>query len=636
RAKDGVEFIASTDVWFRPCNFANAPDGNLYMTDIYREFIETPVSIPEEIKKNMDFYAGANMGRIWRIVSNHPLRQGNLHPQLGKASTAELVQLLASTNGWHQTTAQRLLADRQDHTAVPLLQEMAAKNANPVARVRALWTLEALNAAEPALVLQLLKDSDAHVRAHAIRVAEEVASKSKPVADQLRAMVQDPEPRVQFQLALSLGQLNDRSILEPLARLALAHQDDRWFRTAILSSAADSAEPFFQILTARKFSDAPFLTELASMIGAKHDPAELARFFQARGRLSDPLWAASLTGLGKGLKLGTARSLRVPSAEAALEKSLNSSSPDVQAAAWEASRYFDLPGLLRRVSADVLAANLPIERRVLAVRALRGGSFSTTAPLITRLLATHPQSELQSAAVDTLSSYDDQAVGPMLLDNWKTFAPEARKKTVDALLNHKERVPMLLKALRDKQIESSFLDLPQRARLISNPDATVAKEARQLIQSDTSERAKVVASYQDAVKLNGNVDHGKAVFDENCAKCHMPRKQGGRVGPDLSGVNNKTKEELINSILNPSAAIEPRFTNYMVTTKDGRMYDGVIANETPGAITLRSGDTGDETILRKNITDVRASSISLMPEGLERSLNKQDLADVIAYLRAGL
>ena len=88
RAKDGVEFLASTDAWFRPCNLANAPDGNLYVTDIYRLFIETPESIPEELKKNMDFWAGDTMGRIYRIVPNKPMRQRDLKPQLGAATTS--------------------------------------------------------------------------------------------------------------------------------------------------------------------------------------------------------------------------------------------------------------------------------------------------------------------------------------------------------------------------------------------------------------------------------------------------------------------------------------------------------------------------------------------------------------------
>ena len=79
-------------------------------------------------------------------------------------------------------------------------------------------------------------------------------------------------------------------------------------------------------------------------------------------------------------------------------------------------------------------------------------------------------------------------------------------------------------------------------------------------------------AYHDALNLSGDVARGKKVFDENCARCHMPRRSAGRVGPDLSGINNKSKEELLTSILNPSYAIEPRFVNYVVTTKDGRMY----------------------------------------------------------------
>jgi putative heme-binding domain-containing protein len=137
--------------------------------------------------------------------------------------------------------------------------------------------------------------------------------------------------------------------------------------------------------------------------------------------------------------------------------------------------------------------------------------------------------------------------------------------------------------------------------------------------------------------MPGEVSRGKKAFDANCARCHMPRREGGRVGPDLSGINNKTKEELLTSILNPSLAIEPRFVNYIVTSKDGRMYDGIIANETPGSITLHGGsEEGDQTVLRKNVAEIRASSVSLMPEDLEKSLSTQDLADVIAYLRGGL
>ena len=186
-------------------------------------------------------------------------------------------------------------------------------------------------------------------------------------------------------------------------------------------------------------------------------------------------------------------------------------------------------------------------------------------------------------------------------------------------------------------MERSALDASARSHLYDDPDAAISTKARTLLENANSNRAQVVASYRDVVNLKGDVAHGKIVFQENCARCHEPRRQAGRIGPDLSGINNKTKEELITSILNPSYAIEPRFVNYVITTRDGRMYDGIIANETTWSITLRGGsEEGDETVLRKNIASIRASSVSLMPDELEKGFGKQGLADVIAYLRGGL
>ena len=254
-----------------------------------------------------------------------------------------------------------------------------------------------------------------------------------------------------------------------------------------------------------------------------------------------------------------------------------------------------------------------------------------------QILQSHPAPEVEVAAVDSLAAFDEPAAGDALLENWRGYSPDARKHTVVALLGQRNRIPVLLKAIESGQVERSAVDANARAYLYDNSDPAIRTKARALLETATNNRTQVVARYQDALKLGGNAGHGKQVFENNCAKCHMPRKQGGRVGPDLSGINNKTKEELLTSILNPSYAIEPRFVNYVLTTKDGRMYDGVIANETPGSITLRGGsDEGDETVLRKNIAEIRASAVSLMPEGFEDNLSKQDVADVIAYLRGGL
>ena len=127
------------------------------------------------------------------------------------------------------------------------------------------------------------------------------------------------------------------------------------------------------------------------------------------------------------------------------------------------------------------------------------------------------------------------------------------------MLNQRERAAVVLKALEDRQIEVAAVDIAGRSRLMDDPDRSIADRARRLFQDQSSDRAKVVQSYGDVLKLSGDEQRGKKVFDTNCARCHMPRVQGGRVGPDLSGVNNKSKQELLTSILNPSYAIEPHF-----------------------------------------------------------------------------
>jgi putative membrane-bound dehydrogenase-like protein len=637
RAPEKAEFLASTDVWFRPCNFTNAPDGNLYVTDIYRQVIETPESIPEEIRKKIDFFKGDTLGRIYRIVPNHPLRHGDLKPNLGAASSAELVKQLANPNGWHRQTAHRLLLERQDHAVTPDLKAMAADGPTPEARVHALWLLRAYSALQASDVERAAKDSDARIREHALQLSEDFLAQTPQISQTLVALSADPDAHVRFQTALTLGEWKDIRAVPALAEAAHRDSHDPWFRIAILSSVADAADPFFHMVLAKgeAWTDPQLLIETSAMIGGRQNPGEIARWFAALPKLAQP--EKYLEGLTRGLRLVHARNLQVPGADQTFARLLSSNSEAVQRAAWESSRYFALSALIRRAQQDALSADLPPASRIRAVRALRGGHFDAVSPALESILHSHPAPEIEVSAVDALAAFDEAAAGKLILDNWRGYGPDGRKRAVSAMLAQRNRIPALLDAVEGGQVERSALDASARSHLYDDPDPAISAKARALLESTNSDRAKVVAGYRDVASLTGDVTRGKTLFQDNCARCHEPRRQAGRIGPDLSGINNKTKEELITSILNPSYAIEPRFVNYVITTVDGRMYDGIISNETTWAITLRGGsEDGDETVLRKTIASIRASSVSLMPDGLENNLGKQGLADVIAYLRGGL
>ena len=144
RAGKNVEFVQSTDTWFRPVNFVNAPDGTLHVLDMYRETIEHPWSIPDDIRAQLDLQSGMDRGRLYRLAP--PNFKVPKPPKLGKATASELVVALENPNSWWRETAQRLIFERQDKAAIEPLQKFLHQSANPLARLHALWCLEGLSA----------------------------------------------------------------------------------------------------------------------------------------------------------------------------------------------------------------------------------------------------------------------------------------------------------------------------------------------------------------------------------------------------------------------------------------------------------------------------------------------------------
>jgi putative membrane-bound dehydrogenase-like protein len=651
------ELLASTDVWFRPVNFANAPDGNLYILDFYREYIEEPASIPESIKQRLqlDFYRGDDRGRIYRLGPSEASSARSLQAGLGEASMQMLVTTLAHPNGWHRLAAQRLLLERQDSAAVPLLEKLAATSASPLGRLHALWTLEGLSALKPAHVAAALQDQHPEIRRHAIRLAEAFLPE---LASAVLARVDDPDPKVQFQLLLTLGRIpgNER----PLARLAAGHVNDPWFRSAALLSLPERP---LQVLTRllnthAEFFDAPadqpgdtpapagttdgrrsFLNGLASVLGAHRNLDELRMFLitvDGSRALRPAAWrSALLAGLANGLAIEGGRGLRVPSVAPILGRLLNDPSDEVRDAAFDAAPYFHLPAMVQDALAAAASEELPVERRERAVRFLRGGEFAAVAAALGKILTSPSPQSLQAAAVTTLAAFDDPAVPELLLAGWEGYSPAVRARAAEAMLRNRAWAGVLLDAVEGENVQPAAIDPVARIRLTQHPDPAVRERAVRLLRAEVRDRAEVIEAHRDVLGLAADLGRGRRVFDERCANCHLARGERGRIGPDLSGINNRSKEELLTHILDPSFEIQPNYTNYIVVGKDGRVYDGLLTGESANSVTLR-GEYEDVTIPRNDIEQIRASAVSLMPEGLEADLDHQALADVIAYLRAGL
>ncbi|MGI8784002.1 MAG: PVC-type heme-binding CxxCH protein [Acidobacteriota bacterium] len=632
------EFLASTDPWFRPCNFATGPDGNLYVVDIYREFIETPESVPEELKKNMNFYNGDTLGRIYRIVPKNGAAR-RAQPRLSRAAASELVALLEHPNGWWSSTAQRLLLERQDRSVVEPLRRMAVASKVPEARLRALYALDGLSALDADLVSGALKDGQPGVRENALQMAEAYPQLQSASA----ALIDDSSLRVQFQLALSLGGTGNMKALRTLATLADRHADNSWFGTAILSSPHAASTRMIQLLLDQTqfFQRAAperirFVEQLAAILGARANAAEIDRWLEVLAgapAFKGVQWqTAGLAGLGRGLALTGVR-LKIPSVERRLASWLADSAPSVHTAALRVAEHFEMRSLVEISRRQALDASLAPARRAAAVQLLTSAPFESVRAVFESLLTTATDAQLLETTISALGRFDHPDSGPLVISRWKTLGPEARARALAVLLNHRTRVPLLASALETGRIEPAALDLAAREQLLQSPDPAVAATARKLFAKPAVDRRRLLDDYSNTPQHSTDPARGRAAFEKNCASCHLALKGKRRVGPDLSGVSSQTRLQLLEAILDPSRSIAPRYLNYIITTRDGRILDGLILAETPGTITLRSGSGQDETVLRANIERIRTTGVSLMPDGFEKILTKQDVADVIGYLQ---
>ncbi len=242
--------------------------------------------------------------------------------------------------------------------------------------------------------------------------------------------------------------------------------------------------------------------------------------------------------------------------------------------------------------------------------------------------------ELQLAAVRSLSAHSRPKVAELLLFAWPASSPAVRRELTEALFARPERLAALLTALEKKTVLTAQIEPSRLNQLRKHPNAKLRARAVKVLAGQlTQERRKVVEAYRSALELRSDVDRGKKVFGKTCASCHKLEGVGVQVGAELlSALRNKSAEQLLIDVLDPSREVDPRYLSYEVTTGRGRVMTGIIATETAASLTLRRGEGAEDVILRGQIDSVVSSGKSLMPEGLESQLTKQDLADVIAYL----
>jgi putative membrane-bound dehydrogenase-like protein len=622
RIDENTEFLRSTDIWFRPVQMAIGPEGALYVADMYREVIEHPASLPPELKRQLDLTSGNDRGRIYRIV---PVDYSHAAPQpLAKAGTHELVNALSDRNIWRRLTASRLLFERQDPAAAALLRAELSSDASPEGRIAILHALEGCAALAAEDLLSALCDSHPHVHRHALRLSEPLLASSPDVHEKVLAMAADTEPAVQFQLALSLGECDDPQFARALAKLLIRNIGQPDIVDAALTSMASNAGLVLQTLLAEdaELSSPPIQRVLTAIVGQivrqRHDEDLIV--------LIDALDAPAAGS---------------PSTSA-LVKTLG----QLPASSFEGGNSTQLAELARRRDSAAVALvrdarqrleqdDLPLPERAAAIENLAFGSrFADQRQLLDELLSPHEPTEIHVAVLAACAGYDSPAVAELLIARWAQFSPAERSKAAELLLRREAWAAALLRHFQHERIALTTLEPAHVARLEHYPSQQVRSIAADLRgQSISPDRQQVFDAYRSQAFGGGDSANGKLVFEKNCAACHSLDNSAEAIGPNLAAMASRGAESVLFNILVPNGEVGPQFLDYVVMTTDGQVITGMVAGETTTAVTLRNADNKTTTVLRVDIEEMQNTGKSLMPEGFEKVIDQQAMADLLTYLQ---
>jgi putative membrane-bound dehydrogenase-like protein len=638
RIDEKSEFVSSKDLWFRPCQYANGPDGTLHILDMYREVIEHPASIPPMIKEHLDLTAGKDRGRLYRILPD-----GYKHrpcPKLGNATTTELVQLLEHPNSWHRETAARLLYQRQDKAAVEPLKVLAAKSQLPQGRMHAAYALAGLNSIDDDDVLVLLKDSHPQVRRHALLVGERLGADARTHGELFR-LAGDDDAEVRYQAAFSYGEIlaaalqkptgsseeqaRDRRMTADLIAVRIAQDaGDRWMNAAWQSSLRDfGGDVLAAMLTLEDTRDLPvalpLMERLAAQVSLRNDAQEIERVLAALERVP-----ANITSGPLAVTRGLMQGLKKP----------NSEISKLAAAGKLAKMQAIVDSMLAKSTATAIDEKAATKARLAAIDTLGMGKFADLRPTLTKLIDNRQPTEVQLAALATLGKFTDVGTVDVVLKAWPGLSPQVREPALEVLFARPERVAKLLDAVEAGTFRAGDIP-PARVQTLtrgSRSESQKQRVAKLLGSQMLGRRPDVIAAYREALTMPGNIETGRLHFKKNCSSCHKAEGFGHEIGPNLATIKARGADAILTNVLDPSREVNPQFVNYEAVTDDGRTITGLIAAESATAVTLKRAEGQQDTVLRVNLEELSSTGLSLMPEGLEKQLDKQALADVIAYL----
>ncbi|MEX2139166.1 MAG: PVC-type heme-binding CxxCH protein [Pirellulales bacterium] len=655
-AKAEPDLLAANDVWFMPVALKIGPDGSLYVLDWYDRY-----HCSQDAARDP---AGVDRlkGRLWRLRYSDTPRAAKF--DLATESDAQLVARLSSGNLYFRETAQRLLNERlsdrstgneqaTDSLETALEKLLLDESAPRKTRLHALWSLSGGDALRPSFHEKLFHHRDATFRAWAVRVAGNQGKISPSLRENVVQLARDPAPDVQLQVAIAARKINDCDALAVLVDVLIHCGHDK----VIPPIVWHNLHPLLESEGAR------FAALLHSAEGNIHRASPAVATLMHRG--IDRLLSAQQPNVAAVVALldhaFTRHNSRMPGAIGAVSAKLDALS-DVKRAEL---REWIRP-LLDRILADSDSSPLHLSTQLLAAR-LGLGTIDTT-QVRTTLLAKDQSDDARLQALEALVAFRDRSLlealpevlsaaspefatrvlaalgrvedprlADVILAEYPNLAPELQPLAIDLVMQREPWARKLLNAVLAEKMPKSVLNANHLRKILESNDRealwAVEKAFGRIREERNPQRERVVAEMTEYFREHvGDPAAGRLVFKSFCAQCHTIHGEGHKLGPDITANGRASFEQLVSNVFDPSLVIGPAYQVVTVVTEDGRNLTGLIAEDNDQRIVLRLPGDAEEIVPRNNINYLRSSKLSMMPEGIESVLTRQQLADVFAFL----
>jgi putative heme-binding domain-containing protein len=624
--------LTSTDPWFRPVNIKAGPDGAVYVADMY----EGQIAHLRHHEGKIDI----TNGRIYRLQD--PDAKPPKPFDLGKRTTAELVELLRHKNKWFRRTALRLLGDRKDKTAVPLLRKML-DGPNGQDSLEALWGLNLCGSFNDELALKTLEHADPHVRLWTVRLLGDARQVSRPIARKLIEMARtEPDVAARSQLACTARRLPADDALA-IVRGLLARSEDvadihlpllLWW--AVESKCAAYRERVLELFRDSALWKMPLVE--------KHILHRLMRRFAAAGTRLDLITCARLLKLSPDAEQSK---LLMRGFEEAYQGRPLGSLPTELAEALARFGGTSLALQVRQHKPEAVAKALALiaddktdsNERLRYVQIFGEVKEAKCVPILLALVSGARDEALRMAALTSLQLYGNPEIATSVILSYSRLTDDSRPVAQALLVARKPWVVQLLLAVEAGKIDKATipLDVVRKMTVHSDPRITrlVDKLWGKVEGATTAEMQKQIERLTGVLRGGkGSPYPGKKLFKDTCAKCHRLFGLGGEVGPDLTAYKRDDIPNMLANIVNPSAEIREGYESYRVTMADGRVVTGLLVDKDRQVIVLRTAEGQKITLRKSEVDEMTPYKKSLMPEDLLKPLSDQQVRDLFAYLRS--